>query len=52
MVKHMMDRYLAKATDCVNHDLLLLKLNFYRISGEAEQWFKSYFNDREQKRGN
>jgi hypothetical protein len=32
---------LAKASDCVNQNILLLKLNFYRIQGKAEQWFKS-----------
>jgi hypothetical protein len=37
---------LAKAFDCVNHDMLLPKLNFYGIQGKVAQWFKSYSNGR------
>jgi hypothetical protein len=37
---------LAKASDCVNHELLLSKLSFYGISNIVGQWFKSYLHDR------
>lgn len=37
---------LAKAFDCVNHDTLLYKLNFYGITGKGYAWIKSYFRDR------
>jgi hypothetical protein len=39
---------LTIALDCVNHELLLLKLNFYEILNIAGQWFKSYLHDRKQ----
>jgi len=32
---------LAKAFDCVNHEFLLSKLNYYGIQGEILDWFKS-----------
>jgi hypothetical protein len=40
---------LAKAFDCLNHELLLSKLHFYGIRNMAGQWFKSYLHDRRQK---
>jgi hypothetical protein len=39
---------LIKAFDCVNHELLLSKLNVYGIQNIADQWFKSYLHDRKQ----
>jgi hypothetical protein len=33
---------LAKAFDCVNHELLLKKLQFYGIKSLLFEWFKSY----------
>jgi len=33
--------YLAEAIDCFIHDILLSKLNFYEITGNACEWIKS-----------
>ena len=33
---------LKKAFDTVDHDILLSKMNFYRIQGTALDWFTSY----------
>jgi hypothetical protein len=40
---------LQKGFDCVNHDILLSKLNFYGISGKANKLLKSYIKDRYQR---
>jgi hypothetical protein len=35
--------------NCVNHDTLLLKLNWYGITGKANNWTISYLVDRYQR---
>jgi hypothetical protein len=40
---------LAKAFDCVRHEILLSKLHFYGIQGIAAEWFRAYLADRKQK---
>jgi hypothetical protein len=40
---------LAKATDCVNHEILLVKLHYYGIQGKVASWFRSYLTNRKQK---
>ena len=40
---------LAKAFDCVNHEVLLFKLNYYGTQGEILDWFKSYLYNRNQR---
>ena len=37
---------LEKAFDCVNHKILLSKLEFYGIKVRAKLWFESYFKNR------
>jgi len=36
----------AKTFDCVNHELLLFKLNYYDIQGKILDWFKSCLYNR------
>jgi hypothetical protein len=33
---------ITQASDSVNNDILLLKLDIYWIKGKAEMWFESY----------
>jgi hypothetical protein len=40
---------IAKAFDCVNHELLLLKLQYYGVQGVLRQWFKLYLPHRRQR---
>jgi hypothetical protein len=40
---------LAKAFDCVNHEILLAKLQYYGIVGSNADWFRSYLSNRKQR---
>jgi hypothetical protein len=37
---------LTKVFDCVRHELLILKLEFYGVKGSILHWFKSYLLNR------
>ena len=40
---------MTKAFDCVNHDILIAKLEHYGIQDITLNWFKSYLIDRKQR---
>jgi hypothetical protein len=40
---------IAKAFDCINHELLLMKLQYYGVQGVLLEWFKSYLQHRRQR---
>ena len=39
---------LNKAFDTVNHDILVMKLDFYGIRGTTLKWFRPYLTNRKQ----
>ena len=39
---------LSMALDLINHEILLMKINNYGISGIAHDWFEQYISDRQQ----
>jgi hypothetical protein len=40
---------LEMAFDSINHDILISKLNFYRVKGKTMPWLKSYLSNRYQR---
>jgi hypothetical protein len=40
---------IAKAFNCVSHEFLLMKLQYYGVQGVFVQWFKSYLQQRRQR---
>jgi hypothetical protein len=40
---------LAKAFDCVNHEILLSKSHYFDIQGATANWFRSYLTGRKRK---
>jgi hypothetical protein len=40
---------LAKASDCVNCEILLVKSHYYGIQGTVAKWLRSYLINRKQK---
>ena len=39
---------ISKCFDTINHELLLMKLRMYGITGRSHEWFSSYLNNRRQ----
>ena len=39
---------LQKAFDTVDHEILLVKLNYYDVSSVSNDWFRSYLSSRQQ----
>jgi hypothetical protein len=40
---------LEKIFDCLNHDILMSKLQFHGVNDKAKSWFESYLNNRYQR---
>jgi hypothetical protein len=40
---------LEKAFDCLNHEILMSKLQFYGITGKVKSWLETYFTNRYQR---
>jgi hypothetical protein len=38
---------LAKAFDCVNHEILITKLRYFGMKGLTANWFKSYLTEKQ-----